>query len=184
MVADTTHRTADFVGFESLSPPLRVRVRKPALRPVRAPGCGRTRYVHRSWRNLGNRSGGHCIGDGGARRRLDRPMCFRPRPPGGACPIQTLEPHRLDDPVSARWSEQSPCHCSAGVMLRRRRARMSSARKAFDREAGWVTGRRRRARGGRVTRLGNGKAASDSRRNSCGAMKWWRCYPSVTNQRG
>jgi hypothetical protein len=37
LVANTTHRTADFDGSESLSPPIRVRVRNPALRPDTSP---------------------------------------------------------------------------------------------------------------------------------------------------
>jgi hypothetical protein len=88
LVADITHRTADYDGSESLSPPLPVRVVGPGIAAgVRAPGAECVRKAGFNQTHEGENLGRPW------RQRWECDIVsptarsFRPRPPGGACPF-------------------------------------------------------------------------------------------------
>jgi hypothetical protein len=173
----TTHRTADYDGSESLSPPLRVRVCGPGFAAgVRAPG----RRMRPTAEGYITSSPGECSG-GHWRRRWEcvivapTARCFRPRPPGGACPLLLAGPAG-PHPVSTSPVEQVACQCHVAVMRYERRACNLLPDHRLRGQV--VVGRRFEPQAAQASchLSGNGKSPSNRLLDRCATRGWRLCY--------
>jgi hypothetical protein len=132
---DITHRTADYDGSESLSPPLRVRVTESGLvAGVRAPGR-RTRPTASDLHLCGDQPG-----------RSMAPMMGMRRPPEASGPVPPEEPAPYSVSRASRAWTPYPVTCRAGRMPLSPSPPHAAASGAQDIWSQTLVGRRRSGR--------------------------------------